>query len=144
MPKSRTHKKKKNREFLMLNDKYVKSNYIKWLDLAVKHITKVTDLTQAELYFLLFAYDYEWFTKSKIAEDYGRSEKKLYENILLPLRKKGYLENYYNHGKTSADIEQSLGITHTPDKIGMAHKGRHAVQRFYRMLDGSEDIEYHN
>ena len=89
MPKSKLHKKKLNREFLPLQDKYVKRNYLKYYNLSIRDMVKYTDLSRAELEFLMFAYDLEFFEITWIAEAYGQSRKKLYERIVVPLKKQG-------------------------------------------------------
>ena len=143
MPASRSPKGKQNREFLKLKDYYIKDNYLKWFDIAVKHFSKVTEITGAQLMFMLFIYDYEFFTMSRVAKDYGRSTKKLYERTLLPLKQLGYVEDFYSSGLVSKEVEQTFGITQRKTRYALSHKGRHAVQRFYRMVDGREPISYH-
>ena len=93
--------------------------------------------------FMLFIYDYEFFTMKRISIDYGRSTKKLYERQLLPLKHEGYIEDFSSHGLVSKEVEQTFGITQRKTRYALSHKGRHAVQRFYRMLDGREAISYH-
>jgi len=61
MPKSKLHKKKLNRAFLPLQEKYVKRNYLKYYNLSIRDMVKYTDLSRAELEFLMFAYDLEFF-----------------------------------------------------------------------------------
>lgn len=144
MPRSKANKNKQNRDFLMLRDKYVKDNYLKWLDLTMKNFVNATGLKEQEIRFMLFFYDYEWATMDKVAEDFGRSKKKLYDRTVRPLKSEGYVEDYYSHGRSSSDVEQMLGLSHKSSRICLSHKGRHAVQRFYRMLDGREEISYYN
>lgn len=144
MPKSRANKSKQNRDFLMAHERYVKDNYLKWLDLATKHMMAVTDLKLQEINFMLFCYDYEFFSMEHIAETYGRSKKKLYDRIVYPLKKRGYIEDYYSHGRSSAAVEQMLGITHKSTKLALSSKGKQAVQRYYRFIDGREEIAYHD
>lgn len=143
MPHSKSPKTKQHREFLKLKDSYLKDNYLKWMDLAIKHFVNTTGITQSQLMFMLFIYDYEFFTMSKIATDYGRSTKKLYERQLLPLKHLGIIEDFYSSGLVSKEVEQTFGITQRKTRYALSHKGRHAVQRFYRMLDGRDSISYH-
>lgn len=143
MPHSKSPKTKQHREFLKLKDSYLKDNYLKWMDLAVKHFVTTTGITQSQLMFMLFIYDYEFFTMKRISIDYGRSTKKLYERQLLPLKHEGYIEDFSSHGLVSKEVEQTFGITQRKTRYALSHKGRHAVQRFYRMLDGREAISYH-
>ena len=143
MPKSRTSKKKSNRDFLMRKEKYIGDNYLKYFDLSIKHFVAVTEYTRAELMFMLFAYDYEFFTLEHIAESYGRSKQQLYMKVVNPLKNKGAIENYYNNGTSTKIIDSVLHIDYKTARISLSTKGRHAVQRFYRMIDGREEVLYH-
>lgn len=143
MRKSNAAKSKQHRDFLMLKERFVGDNYLKYYDIAEKHFTAVTGLNRQKLLFMLFIYDYEFFTVDKIAEDYNRNRQGLYERTIIPLKKEGYMETYYSNGPTSKEVDQMLGISHKSARICLSHKGRHAVQRFYRMLDGREEIQYH-
>ena len=142
MPKSKLHKKKLNRAFLPLQDKYVKRNYLKYYNLSIRDMVKYTDLTRAELEFLMFAYDLEFFEITWIAEAYGQSRKKLYERIILPLKKKGYLQEYLGVGKNGEDVDVHFNIRRNAQKLSVSHKGRHNVQRTYRKIEGEEEIRY--
>ncbi len=140
MPKSKIHKKKINREFLPLQDKYVRHNDMKYLSLAVRDMVNNTDLTKPELEFLLYVYDLEFFEITWVANTYNQSRKNVYERIVLPLKRKGYLTEYYNHN--SEEDVQMFSLRRTASKLSASHKGRHAVQRLYRKMNGEEDIKY--
>ena len=140
MPKSKVHKKKINREFLPLQGKYVRHNDMKYLSLAIRDMVNHTDLTRAELEFMLYTYDLEFFEITWAANTYNQSRKKVYERIILPLKKKGYITEYYNH-QSEEDV-QMFSLRRTASKLSLSHKGRHAVQRFYRKVYGEEDIKY--
>jgi hypothetical protein len=127
----------------MMKDRFVADNYLKYLDLATKHFISVTDISSQQLNFMVFCYDYEFFSIERIAQDYSRNVNGLYERTIRPLKNLGYIEDYYSSGKTSKEIDQTLGISYRSGRITLSHKGRHAVQRFYRMLDGREEISYH-
>lgn len=143
MPLSHRHKRKKNRDFLMLPDKFVAENHLKWLDLVFRHHTKITDLSEVEMRFMLFAYDYEFWTITKISEDYGRSRNKLYQRIILPLKQRDYIIPYFNQGNSSRVVDGHLEIKYgQAARLSLSKKGRHAVQRFYKMVSGEEQISY--
>ena len=142
MPKRTVHKKKINREFLPLQEKYVRHNDIKYWSIAIRDMVKYTDLTRAELEFLLYVYDLEFFEIPWAAQTYGQSRKKLYERIILPLKKKGYLEEYFNPTKRREDVDVHFNIRRNAQKLSVSHKGRHNVQRLYRKLYGEEEIRY--
>ena len=127
----------------MRKEKYIGDNYLKYFDLSIKHFVAVTEYTRAELMFMLFAYDYEFFTLEHIAESYGRSKQQLYMKVVNPLKNKGAIENYYNNGTSTKIIDSVLHIDYKTARISLSTKGRHAVQRFYRMIDGREEVLYH-
>ena len=140
MPKSKVHKKKLHREFLPLQEKYVRHNDIKYFSLAMRDMVEHTDLTRAELEFMLYVYDLEFFEITWVARTYNQSRKKVYERIILSLKKKGHLTEYYNHKKD--EDAQRFQLSRTASKLSLSHKGRHAVQRLYRKMYGDEEIKY--
>ena len=140
MPKSKMHIKKLHREFLSLQDKYIRHNDIKYFSLAMRDMVAHTDLTRAELEFMLYVYDLEFFEITWASETYNQSRKKMYERVILPLKKKEYLTEYYNHKK--GEDAQRFQLSRTASKLSLSHKGRHAVQRLYRKMYGDEEIKY--
>ena len=63
------------REFSYLNEKYVNKNYLKYLRLAEKDMLQHYDIRPVEMQVMLFAYDYEFFTSTHIAESLFASAK---------------------------------------------------------------------
>jgi len=139
---SRHHPVRQRRQFGKLNKRYVNRNELKKLSMVLRDIKSNYDIGQAEIEFLLFCYDYEFFTVNHIAQAMEKSRKKLYERTILPLRHKGYLDIVY-HGKevdayVNALFDERLGNEH---RLGLTQSGRLLVQRIYRKLDGGEPIQ---
>lgn len=138
---SRHHSGRRRRDFSKLNKRYVGKNYLKKWPLVMRDVKKNYDLQQVEVEFLLFAYDYEFFTVSHVATALKRSKAKLYERTVLPLKQRGWLETVY-HGR---GVDQYVNqLFHESSKhehrIGLTQKGRMMVQRIYRKLEGGEPI----
>jgi hypothetical protein len=138
---SRHHPSRQRRQFGKLNKRYVKHNELKKLSLVLRDIKSNYEIGQAELEFILFCYDYEFFTVSHIAEAMGKSRNKLYERTVLPLKQKGYIDIVY-HGKevdayVNALFDERLG---NENRLGLTQSGRQLVQRIYRKLSGGEPI----
>lgn len=127
----------------MLPAKSVSENYLKWFDHTMRHFVNTTGISESHIRFMLFCYDYEFWTRARIARDYANSPKNLYERTILPLKNAGYIIAYFNHGNDSQYIDGHLQVTHgLAARLSLSHKGRHAVQRFYRMVSGEEPISY--
>lgn len=140
---SRHHNGRRRRDFNKLNKRYVANNYMKKWSLVVRDIKTNYGIQQAELEFMVYVYDFEFFTVSHVAKTMKRSREKLYERTILPLKKKGWIENVY-HGKevdqyVNALFQERRNHEH---RLGLSQKGRMMVQRVYRKLDGSEPITF--
>lgn len=138
---SRHHPVRQRRQFSKLNKRYVKRNDLKKLSLVLRDVKAHYDIGQAEVEFLLFAYDYEFFTVNHVAQALSKSRKKLYERTVLPLKHKGYVDVVY-HAKevdsyVSALFDEKLGNEH---RLSLSKSGRLLVQRIYRKLEGGEPI----
>jgi hypothetical protein len=138
---SRHHPVRQRRQFSKLNKRYVKRNDLKKLSLVLRDVKANYDIGQAEVEFLLFAYDYEFFTVNHIAKSLSKSRKKLYERTVLPLKNKGYVDIVY-HAKevdsyVNALFDEKLGNEH---RLSLSQSGRLLVQRIYRKLEGGEPI----
>jgi len=138
---SRHHSGRRRRDFSKLNNRYVSKNYLKKWALVIRDVKKNYDLQQTEIEFLLFVYDYEFFTVSHAATVLKRSRTKLYERTVLPLKQRGWIETIY-HGK---DVDQYVNQlfherSNHEHRLGLTQKARMMVQRVYRKLEGAEPI----
>ena len=122
MPSSKVSKKKMFREFSKLNQRYVKSNYLKRLRTTMMSFCGKRDIFEREMSFMLWCYDLEFFTIKYAAKDYEYSEKKLAERLVYPLVNEGYL--YREETKYNYRVRYAL-----------TQKARLLVQAFYRELE---------
>ena len=141
MPKSVVSKKKLFREFSRLNQRYVKSNYLKALRVTIKSFCRRRDIFERELMFLLWAYDMEFWTLRYASEDFEYSEKKLAERIVYQLVKEGYIYKHFDKMTPSTTMEDHLFREETKYnyrvRYGITQKARLLVQAFYKDLEGS-------
>ena len=87
MPKSTVSESKMFREFSLIKDKYIKDNSLKYLRLAVRDLSNNYDVTEAEINFMLFIYDLEFFTIRYISEAYFYNKRKVYDRLIWPRMK---------------------------------------------------------
>lgn len=142
MPKSKLHITKIGREFLTLNEKYVKSNELKYLGLSIRDIVNHEELNRVQLETLLFLYDLEFFEITWAAKQMGVSRRYFYENTILPLKREGYLTEYLHPHKNREEVDMYFDVKRNAQKLSLSHKGRHCVQRLYRKIRGDEEIRY--
>jgi len=139
MPKSVVSKKKLFREFSRLNQRYVKSNYLKALRVTIKSFCKRRDIFERELMFLLWAYDMEFWTLRYASEEFEYSEKKLAERIVYQLVKEGYIYKHFDRMTPSTTMEDHLFREETKYnyrvRYAITQKARLLVQAFYKELE---------
>lgn len=140
---ARHHKGRKNREFSYLNDRYVNKNYLKYYKHAVRDIKDRSGLTMNQINVMLFMYDYEFFTLDHIAEALYHHKEKFANSVLYPLQKKGWIMKVFDKNKISEmhfHEAQMHERTTYKNRYALSQKARLMVQRFYRKLEGDEDI----
>ena len=139
MPKSEVSKKKLFRDSSRLNQRYVKRNYLKNLRRELVKEKKKGILFQTEIYFLLWAYDLEFWTLEYAAKNFGYSANKIGERIVYPLVKEGYLYKHFDKLTPSQSMEDHLFREETKMnyrvRYALSQKGRLLVQAFYRKLE---------
>lgn len=139
----RFNPRKKRREFHFLSEKYIRRNYIKNLYLVFEDVKMNHNISRVHLEFMLYVYDYEFFTVKHIAEKLGRSKNKLYERTINPLKRNGYLEDAYHAKNVDAFVNAMFEERSFNDnRITLSAKGRLLVQRVYRKLEGEETINF--
>ncbi len=140
MPKSKVAKKKLFREFSVLNQRYVKNNFLKYLRPRTIAFCKRYDIFEKELMFMLWAYDMEFWTLRHAAEKYQYVEKKLAERIVYQLVKEGYIYKHFDKMTPSIKMEDHLFREETKYnyrvRYALTQKARLLVQAFYRELEG--------
>ena len=139
-------KPSKAREFAYMPTDKIKANYLKYYKLCLRDMTTHYDVSPSEMEFLLFAYDYEFFTAEAISEHMLQSELKLKQRIIYPLLGKDYLYKKYDkltktvNDEVSEYFRSEMTRFNYKVRYALTQKGRLFVTKFYRKLDGSEAI----
>jgi len=143
MPKSKNSKKKIFREFSKLNQIYVKRNYLKNLRNVMADTKESSGVSTAFIYFMLWAYDLEFFTMKYVAQEYGYQEEKVGQRLVYPLQREGYIYKYFNRfDKNTYDYqmfkERGMSRMQHRTRYCLTQKGRLFVQRVYRAMESDE------
>lgn len=143
MPKSKNSKKKIFREFSKLNQIYVKRNYLKNLRNVMADTKESSGVSTAFIYFMLWAYDLEFFTMKYVAQEYGYQEEKVGQRLVYPLQREGYIYKYFNRfDKNTYDYqmfkERGMSRMQHRTRYCLTQKGRLFVQRVYRAMEQDE------
>ena len=130
------------RDFKMRKEKWLNKGYLKYIRLATRDITHNYDIKESEINFMVFVYDYEFFTLDHISSAYFYHKAKLGERIVFPLMKKGYIYKYYDKLAPNSYEEAIFDESKMRYRVryALSQKGRLIVQRFYRKLEGEEQI----
>jgi len=132
---TRYHSGRKRREFSKLNARYVNNNYLKNLKRALRYMKEKHDVTINECMFLLKFYEYEFFTLRHASKALDQNEKKLYERVFTPLRRKGLMERHYD--KTDMTMLDAMFEEKNNFRVryALTQRARLLVQRFYSYLE---------
>lgn len=136
----------KSRDFAYLPSDKIKSNYLKYYKLCMRDMSTNYDVSISEIEFMIFAYDYDFFTGEAIAEHMLQSEIKLKQRVLYPLLGKGYVYKKYDRLTKTTNDEVSEYFRAEINRYGykvryaLSQKGRLFVAKFYRKMAGTESI----
>jgi len=99
------------------------------------------DVFQKEIFFLLWAYDLEFFTLDYASKEYGYNKKKLGERVVFPLQKEGYLYKHFDKLTPSTKYEDHLFRDETKFnyrvRYALTQRARLLIQRLYKDLESS-------
>lgn len=117
---------------------YNKSNLMhKARDLSISY-RKRNNLTQTQLEFLFWAYNYEFFTIKKASEDMRLNRIHVEKRVIYPLRRKGYVFNYFNKLTPSNTVDDQMFREETKFnyrvRYAITQKARGMVDRFNKQL----------
>ena len=139
MPRSTVMKKRMFRDFSPLPQRYVNKNHLKRLRTSLLWCQDQHGVFQKEVYFMLWAYDLEFWTLDHASVDYGMNKDKMAERIVYPLSKEGYIYKHFDKMTPSQTREDHLFREETKYnyrvRYALSQKGRLLVQRFYRKLE---------
>lgn len=135
-------KKSMFRDFKYKDSDKIGRSYLKHLRLATRDIVGNYDVSESELNFLLFVYDYEFFTLDHASEGYFYHKLKLAQRLVYPLQKKDYIYKYYNRLSPSSYEEAIFHESRFKYRVryALTQKARLLVQKYYRKIEGEEQI----
>lgn len=130
------------RDFKMRKESWLNNGYAKYLRLVLRDLSNNYDIKESELNFMIFVYDYEFFTLDHISKAYFYHKAKLGERIVFPLMKKEYIYKYYDRLSPTKYEESIFDESQMRYRVryALTQKARLLVQRFYRKLEGEEQI----
>ena len=135
-------KKSMFRDFKMRDSDKLGSSYLKYHRLVVRDIVHSQGITEAQLNFMLFVYDYEFFTLDHVSEAYFYKKLKLASRLVYPLQREAYVYKYYDKLAPSSYEEAVFHESKFSYRVryALTQKGRMLVQKYYRKLEGNEQI----
>jgi hypothetical protein len=130
------------RDFKYKDSDKIGRGYLKYLRLATRDIAGNYDIKESELNFLVFAYDYEFFTLDHISEAYFYNKLKLAQRLVYPLQNKEYLFKYYDKLSPTSYEDAMFRESKMNYRVryALTQKARLLVQKYYRKIEGEEQI----
>lgn len=139
MPRDSVKKKRMFRDFSALNQRYVNHNHLKRLRETLIWAQGEHGINQKDIYFMLWAYDLEFWTLDFASQDYNMNKNKMADRIVYPLMKKEYIYKHFDKMSPSQTREDHLFRDETKYnyrvRYALTQKGRLMVQRFYNKLE---------
>jgi hypothetical protein len=139
MPRSKVPKKRMFRDFAKQDTKYIKRNNLKRLKQIRHKVQKEWDVSFADLEFLLWGYDLQFFTIDYASKDLDYNKTNLSNRIIYPLQSKGMLYKHFDKLTPSQTLEDHLFRDETKYnyrvRYALTQKARLLVQTFYRELE---------
>ena len=132
----------KFREFKYRDESTLNKSYLKYYALVMRDMVKNYNVTESRMRFLLFAYDYQFFTIDHISESFCYNKLGMGEKIIYPLVKQDLIYKYFNRLTPTTHQAAMFEQTRYNYKVryALTQKARLLVQRFYRKLEGEEQI----
>jgi hypothetical protein len=139
MPRSKVPKKRMFRDFSLQDKKYIKRNNLKRLKQIRHKVQKEWEVSFADLEFLLWGYDLQFFTIDYASKDLDYNKTNLSNRIIYPLQAKGLLYKHFDKLTPSQTMEDHLFRDETKYnyrvRYALTQKARLLVQAFYRELE---------
>lgn len=130
------------REFKKKKPDEIQRGYLKYIRMVYRDMAKNYDVNESQINAMIFVEDYEFFTLDHLSESYMRNKALIGRRIVYPLVNMGYMYKYYD--KLSPATYQEAMFAESKFKYrvryALSQKGRLFVQRFYRKLEGEEQI----
>lgn len=142
MPKSRVSRKRLFREFSMMDSKFLKDNFLRYTHFMYRDAKSIYGLGRADVDFLLFIYDLEFFTISYVSKAMGKSQKQLRERLVFRLVNEGYLYKHFDKLTPRKDVVDQFFREENKFnyrvRYAMSQKGRLFVATMLRRMRGEE------
>lgn len=130
------------REYKIKDPNRTNNAYLKYIRLVYRDMSSNYDINESQMNFMIFVYDYEFFTLDHISGKYFYSKAKLGSRLVYPLVNSGYMYKY--HDKLSPNTHEEAMFRETKYsyrvRYALTQKSRLLVQKFYRKLNGEEQI----
>ena len=127
------------RDFSLQDKKYIKRNKLKRLKQIRHKVQKEWEVSFADLEFLLWGYDLQFFTIDYASKDLDYNKTNLSNRIIYPLQAKGLLYKHFDKLTPSQTMEDHLFRDETKYnyrvRYALTQKARLLVQAFYRELE---------
>ena len=127
------------RDFAKQDTKYIKRNNLKRLKQIRHKVQREWDVSFADLEFLLWGYDLQFFTIDYASKDLDYNKTNLSNRIIYPLQSKGMLYKHFDKLTPSQNLEDHLFRDETKYnyrvRYALTQKARLLVQAFYRELE---------
>ena len=130
------------RDFKMRKEELLNNGYLKYIRLVTRDMVGNYDITESELNFMLFVYDYEFFTLDHMSSAYFYHKEKLGQRIVYPLMKKEYIYKYYDKLTPNSYEDAVFDESKMRYRVryALTQKARLLVQKYYRKIEGKEQI----
>ncbi len=127
------------RDFSLQDKKYIKRNNLKRLKQIRHKVQKEWEVSFADIEFLLWGYDLQFFTIDYASKDLDYNKTNLSNRIIYPLQAKGLLYKHFDKLTPSQTMEDHLFRDETKYnyrvRYALTQKARLLVQAFYRELE---------
>ena len=141
MSKFRKAKKAMFRDFLYKDSEIRKRNYCKDIRKIRRRVCAEKDLRIAEFEFLFWGYDLEFFTIEFASSNFEMPHKRVYDRVIYPLMKKGYVYKYFDRLTSNSSYEDHLFREETKFnyrvRYALSQKAVNSVTAWYREMNQS-------
>ena len=130
------------RDFKMRKEELLNNGYLKYIRLVTRDMVGNYDIIESQLNFMLFVYDYEFFTLDHMSSAYFYHKEKLGQRIVYPLMKKEYIYKYYDKLTPNSYEDAIFDESKMRYRVryALTQKARLLVQKYYRKIEGKEQI----
>lgn len=126
------------REFVYKDYTVRKENILKWYKRTVKEVAAENKITVAQLEFMVWCYDFEFFTRKYASEQLRVNPRNLYTRMIHPLLGKDLLYRYHHRFDVYKKFEDAMfheeGGHKYRVRYALSKRGVMIVERLYFLL----------